>query len=834
MAVNLKSILNQDTYNIIKNYNETGKDAISLLGYHNSFTKINEVVNSFHALANPQYLSHITNDFGNKFFNSPYEINKQVSPYFNDSYNAFALKSRDFQTTKIKFPLVKDYNIIDKKFFDDNLEKYNALLQKFANTFSTEIFENESGLEFIKIKNGKLRTVFENGVGILKAFGRKLGRILTPAKTQNINFEKFSIKSSKIGFEKSKISLSNNVITNSGFSPVNMPISKTDKMVAVVDHFVNRTLKKLNLEYANKTLFNKTPNPKKYMFASQILTDIFVCQALDLGANNAKVDHALKLQFSNLLSTFDENESKFLPIISKNAELATKVMLTNLQINPNKIIENRQKMGITYKNSPKEFYEILFGETKNDNLKEASIDMNKPNEKTIIYTNKAEIFKDFEQEIVPITPVQNKEEIQEQPKFQTKTKIAPEDYIPDEDLFEDEIIQPAQAKQPELKEVVNNKPKSETSQESTQKPKTTIQTTLGAVQEPAEKQNKQTTLAHFSNEDGENFSEKTKKDTTKQETLSKYSDLTTQTTLSNFAPLTNSTILAQERTTKKIGTTQPARKFDKYRKKSSITAKKNLSVDKTNQIIALIENRKTSLPSIQNKTSITPKTNKAKVIGETIIIKKPRGFSSAPQFVAFNQLKAYQSNESLKPFVQKSTTNDVEKEIPEEKYLWIDVPELDNKTEVVFNKSYITSKQVAKAIDTIYVKAINELHASTIKQTLTKKSPQFNAKIKMIEFWQTSLTGTKYTEKQEINFVEAKAYLTHLEKIKQTIIEEIFHGEDKLEKEKLEVSSAQSLVNKYFKEKTQTNQFFKTYIKNDMQKYAEKVLSSQSSEINKE
>lgn len=472
---NLKSILSENTYNILLNYVDNGEDGVSSLcsiAYDsegkqtlafNKSKKPSEVASMLQALADPEY-ANIREYWGKKVSRMPYQANQNLPFYIGENYNSFALKARPVQIGFLRFPLVKNYMEADSIPKYDDFPNYDATKKLIAEKMKLNILEIENNAPNVQYK-------------LIRKGGKLLGKILNPIVFFVNTGWPFAAPMDKAIKARLKVNGAArlNLFVCQKFNGTKL--SNPDKLVAILDDLS----KDINILYAKKFSkqegFSKNSELNKMVYASQILTDIFISLAFNMSPeNNKKIDNSLRLQFSNVLASMEDNP-KALEFVSRLAFASTSTILKNLGLGLENITNTRARIGVTYVQTPKNLADVMFGATKNSHFHKQ--------DKDVVYTgvsplyekvgSKAKIIdKDFNltpkvdtekttapqvalpssnkqtapsaeniekdaNVVVPEEDLDNAEKVEESETVEVST-LNPEEQIADEDLFEDEFI----------------------------------------------------------------------------------------------------------------------------------------------------------------------------------------------------------------------------------------------------------------------------------------------------------------------------------------------------------------------------------------------------------
>lgn len=158
-------------------------------------------------------------------------------------------------------------------------------------------------------------------------------------------------------------------------------VSEPDKLVQLFNLLAKGFL---------KDNFKKTTNPERVQFASEILTTMFIAESYDLGANfNKKIDNALRLQFSNVISALGNASKETINLIAIKTEKAVAKFMKKSGKTPNDIVKTLKRLGYDYVKTPTDLYGVLFGERKNYmfNIEVPNAVADKILGKTIIYND---------------------------------------------------------------------------------------------------------------------------------------------------------------------------------------------------------------------------------------------------------------------------------------------------------------------------------------------------------------------------------------------------------------------------------------------------------------
>lgn len=855
-VTDLKKVLSASAYSNVENALDTGVTGISMLGYSGYDYDIHDIIERMQALADAKHLEHNTPNYGDGNSNTPYVFNNGVGNYFKENRNAFALKTRKFQMGKLKFPLVGDYKSQNKSYLTDcEVENYEDIFNRFANGFNV-VIEDINAKKMVTEKKGLVRAFLENSKGIVKTAGRNVKHKISK-KPMEIDYKSLPIAYSKGGLGKAKVKLAKISRQKFNFKPVAMPISDADKIVALADHFNGRTINILDKQYKEKTMFYLTPDREKFKFISKVLADIFVCQAIDMGAEaNEKVEHSLKLQLTNALATLSSEDSKYLPVISKNAERAARIVMHQLKISPMKIVENKQKMGITYVNKPQTLYDVFFGETLSDKF----MSVDRGNEKVILYTDHAKVFKEAEQTFGEILG-QTHEPIQT---------------IPDEDLFEDPTpeVQPdptpdvqPDPTQPKVEKVNENpyfdKPMILTQnakklQEQIRKRKRefvrvpsdrpqpiVIEETITPTQYPEvmiERKSKRTQYpevvierkpkpAEQPKPAPERPSPNRKPGFTNRPNAGKYQRKTVYTPKIKQKKVVQQKEVTSEKETKQansqvvINVYNLIQEGDTYNYDNRIYNPDNRSIVNNDNRVFNSDNR-----SIHNTVNNfgTPSENKPsedKKENPQLVEKNP-GYQPEPTPV-----------KDVKP-VEKPTP--VEEDKPVEEVTPIeeptpDVPAGKGEKKNAFNdKTLISRRQVENAFNNILTKAVQGIHNNLVEKKLANDNPEYDAQVEIVEYLQTKLTGSEHELDKLSDYGKAGAkFYDAMQTFRNSIVNEIFGEAEYVNKLDVGAASASALLNNYFKEQSGTKSYLKTFIKQNIETLTTNLQKQQQNEKGK-
>ncbi|MDD4815934.1 MAG: hypothetical protein PHQ62_02190 [Clostridia bacterium] len=783
MAVNLKNVFSQQTYDDLNDYFYNGKDAISMLGYGNAEVFYpNEIVTRFQTLADPDFINEVRSSWGNLSSSTPFQMLENVPPYMQNKFNNFALKSRFLQNGKLKFPLVGSYKNINQNYFDNNdCKNFDAILNLFEENLNIKIVDAKKSKKLIESKGGKLNYCGNTVTSLtknLKKFKNKVFRLNVPEQEQSYF--------SNSDFAKPKIKMATKI--------AGQDIQNTDKVVALVNYLSEKSIFQVAKKHKKFIKQFKPSNIKQIALISQILTDIFVCQALDLGTQtNKKVDNALKLQLSNqiALSNLSPNE---LELASRMAEVATGVLLKKLKLPIANIAKTRENMGTFYKEEPQNFYDVLFGETQKQDFAKVGNDIfyigeskflnqfaTQEQDQTLNFVpnNKPEFENENELFESTLTPTNlqpqnfaekaNKSELDD--LFETqKTENFEEQTLTDDDLFETPI-------QEQIEENVLTDADLFENQTETEKP---------LLESNQSKNNFE------SEEDFDNFLLQPVEPNQTEPTHDNYLDLTeeinkyeTPRSFDNYLNLT-----------KQIEKAEKGRSFEDYLNLSEEIdkAEKVRSFDDYLQIKESINQKQP-----QKNTSTQPDFESTE--------KKSYKRELASTQKTFNDFlpKKVENINFVKPTAQKS----------EPKIIYIqplDIGKIDQPLphKAIIKSNKITYKQAETAIQKII---------STFVENILKEKEQQTKKnaVKLENKIENQISKLTVKQMQEI--------VVALEKFKVETLNSIFNGKEFLTKEECGVKSASALINKEPKERH-------TLLKSDVKKIIlEQLKQIQAQEI---
>ena len=364
--IDLSKVFASSTYKDIEDYMNTNKDAIAMFDYGApEFYSSEQIVNRFQTLADPQYQTHssLRNNWSANDGRSHFQKIDNANNYINDMVNSFVLKDNLFNLDSVTFPLRGSLFDINNNYFqsgDIGEDKYNFIKNQFKNSFNISLIDGAVSKNIIQTKLGLIEKINQIVTSKIKSVGKIYKKLIKPVVPDMINC---NLKSKPSKYFRPKTLVLSNGNANTKFT-------SADKIVALVDYFTGKSIQLYEDEGAEK--FEETPNPTKAKEASQLLANIFVCQALDMGGNgeaNRKVDNALKLQFSNEIACLSDFSKNDFDIIAVAAHNATTNVLRHLGLSFDKIIENRQKyLGQSYMDNIDltDSRNVLFGRTKDN------------------------------------------------------------------------------------------------------------------------------------------------------------------------------------------------------------------------------------------------------------------------------------------------------------------------------------------------------------------------------------------------------------------------------------------------------------------------------------
>lgn len=364
--IDLSKVFASSTYKDIEDYMNTNKDAIAMFDYGApEFYSSEQIVNRFQTLADPQYQTHssLRNNWSANDGRSHFQKIDNANNYINDMVNSFVLKDNLFNLDSVTFPLRGSLFDINNNYFqsgDIGEDKYNFIKNQFKNSFNISLIDGAVSKNIIQTKLGLIEKINQIVTSKIKSVGKIYKKLIKPVVPDMINC---NLKSKPSKYFRPKTLVLSNGNANTKFT-------SADKIVALVDYFTGKSIQLYEDEGAEK--FGETPNPTKAKEASQLLANIFVCQALDMGGNgeaNRKVDNALKLQFSNEIACLSDFSKNDFDIIAVAAHNATTNVLRHLGLSFDKIIENRQKyLGQSYMDNIDltDSRNVLFGRTKDN------------------------------------------------------------------------------------------------------------------------------------------------------------------------------------------------------------------------------------------------------------------------------------------------------------------------------------------------------------------------------------------------------------------------------------------------------------------------------------
>ena len=415
-TINLRDVFTKETYADMENYLKTGNDGIAMMGYKSSRAfSASDITTRFQTLADPEYQADesLRANWGAMGKNYNLTQNQNAKPYIDGKKNSFALYDTGSYTDNVMFPL-KGAHLNSAVAYMSGVEtpvNYDEIKKLFEKGFNVPIKEVDSP-RMLEYKEG---VIYHAG----KAVARKAKRVQRTIKKAlgmdvvTINPD-LTIKKHKF-FKQPKINISNGK-RSSGIAS----ITDADKLVALVDHFVGKSIFSYDHQLVGFSGFSKTPDEMKAKTAARLLADIFVCQALDMGGDgeaNRRIDNALKLQYSNVVAGLDDFTKADFDIVAKNAHDATANILNHLGVPVQNIAYNRVKyLGQQYKDSQlgesqqitqnADEYDILFGATT-DNKFQYKMDIQEIKEgeymmqSNVHYTGPSDFFARYSQPAQP-------------------------------------------------------------------------------------------------------------------------------------------------------------------------------------------------------------------------------------------------------------------------------------------------------------------------------------------------------------------------------------------------------------------------------------------------
>lgn len=759
MAVNLKKVLAQKTYENLKEYVENGKDAISMLGYNNAekFSSA-DIVTKFQTLADPDFIQETRNSWGDTSGAVPFKVMENVPFFIENTFNSFALKSRFFNVGKLRFPLIGSYKNINKSYFADeeNCENFEAIKNIFASKFNVKIIDQNKTRNMIEYRGGKVRYCGEIVSSAIKSSSKFKNKFIKPYKINSESEFGLKLTPTRVGIGKAKLLLASHF--------KGQKVSQAEKIVALVNHWSGRAVLQINKKYSKQIKSKITAEPKQVAFISQLLADIFVCQALDMGvSNNKKIDNALKLQLSNAIASINLLPSD-LDLASAMAEKATSAILQKIEIPFSNIQKNREAMGVSYISQPKDLYETLFGETAKSDFEKVGND--------IVYKGNNKFFGSFEtaqEQTLNLTPNNEKEN----------------QSYENNDLFEENLTEPSQSKQTKP-DIADEKPNILVNNNESISDDDLFETEpVNIPSEPKQANNvvEENIIAP------EMESESTSKvETENQTNPQNYLDLTedilkaeTPRSFENYLNLTE-----------QIDKAERGRSFDDYLNLDEAIKKEEQGKSFDDYLI-IKDNEKTSIKTQKQELS---QENSQEILKRKIshII--------------------HRDQKTLADFVSKETSENkiniilptAEKSMPNIIYLQpLSLGKINQPLpkKAVIKSSEITYKQAEKAIDEI----VNSIVGNILKSNKTTANA-----VKFEEKIESQMLKLSVKQMQEL--------IVEIENFKVQTLNSIFEGKSAIAKDECGVKSASALINKEPKER---HTLLKTDIKKVVLEYLKEV-----------
>ena len=267
-------------------------------------------------------------DWDQKEYYEPNEVNDNIPEVTNGKYSSFALVKVD-DSTELNFPLSEDYSSIyepfEAKSFSDvslatnisNLVEKLGLIVKQNDLYKSSVYKHGLvGRTFAKVKNQALR-IAKKPASIVGRFSGKIS-----LKTRINNYE----------------------------------ISNVEKIAKIYDFILGVAIKNESKNF-KKQMGNKS---KEIKYVARLFADVLMARVNDLGNvnNNKKLEKCIWLQFANALNkyNFDSNQLKVITDLGLQATLST---CKSLGINKEKIVERMKALGYIYTCVPSDELQAL-------------------------------------------------------------------------------------------------------------------------------------------------------------------------------------------------------------------------------------------------------------------------------------------------------------------------------------------------------------------------------------------------------------------------------------------------------------------------------------------
>lgn len=429
----LKDILSKETYEDLVDFLHTGEDAITLIakgydakrsvGTDNVALQTNmpaygkatvnrasaeAVVTRFQTLADPKYVGAVKESFGAQD-GVPSIVMLNV-PRLTNGYSSFALREPSNRIGALRYPLVGSFASSKKYFGPSELvcPNFKDIITKIEKSFKVKIRDNSSVRSGGKFTHNRhLRPWLKyKAARFVNIFARKNPKIF-------LDFGSL--------FGKKQIRLRDKINGT-------QKIAEADKLVYVLNMIAKKANTAVFKSLGKRSGINSVTNKKKVMAATEIMTTMFLAQCFDMGKNekmagtfNQKVDHALRLQLSNIIASMGnvENANNF-EVMTDVAEKSVAVVLKKLGMDYRQIAKVRANcLGVEYKEYPRDLHSALYS--------------------SIVYTNRYFVDKEGELNAHVDYPVVE-EELEELsvaadvtllPEEEVKLLEAPKSLIPD-------------------------------------------------------------------------------------------------------------------------------------------------------------------------------------------------------------------------------------------------------------------------------------------------------------------------------------------------------------------------------------------------------------------